>query len=330
MNRTALAVTALTLAVAGSPAAPASATAPRDGARDVLTPVSLGALPGSQGMFPTDVNDRDQVVGFAYVDLSTARTHAWLWSHGRLRDLGTLEGPDGRSSASAVNDRGQVLGSTSSPSGDVPFLWEDGRMTALTTPADAFAPVDLDERGRVVGNRGGSDGQHAVLWQRGRLTPLPAPADCVGTTATALADSGSIVGTCYRTGSQRRDLLWERGGRTVRELDPGMEVSDVSDRGWLAGRDAATGRATVWQPDGRGGWTAHDLGARAPSEAVDFGRHREVAVAGSGLADGADVGVWRRGSLTALPGSRGYRPNAMNERGHVVGSVFGDAPVLWR
>jgi probable HAF family extracellular repeat protein len=323
-------VTALAPAAA-SAAAPGGAPAAERAGKPpgALTPVPLGVLPGSQGSGATDVNDRDRVVGWAYVDLPTARTHAWLWSGGHLTDLGSLDGPAGRSFASAVNDRGQVVGTSSSPGGgEVGFLWQNGRMTPLGTPGATLTPTDVDERGRVVGNTGGSRGLRAAVWRDGTLTELPVPDGCASTTAIASNEWGTIAGVCWAANGARHDLLWEQGGRTVRELPTGVQASDVDDRGRLAGRDAATGRATVWRPDGRGGWRAIDLGAATPSEAVDFGLSGEVSVAGGGQR--VEALLWRRGVLTALPGGTGYRPDAVNRRGHVVGSSFGSSPLLWR
>ena len=337
MKRTSTATAALAaaLVLAGAPTASATGPGAHDaaGRGDDLAPVALGVLPGSEGSFATDLDDRDRVVGWAYVDDSTARSQAWRWSEGRLTDLGTLAGPEGYSFASATNDRGQVVGTSSAPdgAGQVGFLWQDGVMTALSTPQDAFSPADIDDRGRVVGTGGGSGSLRAQLWRDGVLTTLPAPAECAQTTAGVLNDRGTIVGACYTSGGEGYALLWQGAGRSVRALEASMQVHDVDDRGWLAGQDLTTGRATVWAPQRGGGWRAVDLGAGESSTALDFGRAGEVAVRGF-TDSGREVRalLWRRGVLTALPGGDGYEPAAANARGHVVGSSFQATPLLWR
>ena len=50
-----------------------------------------------------------------------------------ITDLGTLGGKASYASASAVNERGQVVGesATSAKSGYYPFFWQNGKMRAV-------------------------------------------------------------------------------------------------------------------------------------------------------------------------------------------------------
>src|SRR5207245_516252 len=71
------------------------------------------------------------VVGSSGTDLTIGQTHAILWEHGVLQDLGTLPGYRA-SGASAMNARGDVVGwssTSSSPTADVmkPVLWRRAR-----------------------------------------------------------------------------------------------------------------------------------------------------------------------------------------------------------
>ena len=77
--------------------------------------VDLGTLGGTQSL-AAHLNERGQIVGvaanteadpFSLFGWST-QTRAVLWDHGRIRDLGTLGGPD--ASANFVNERGQIAG----------------------------------------------------------------------------------------------------------------------------------------------------------------------------------------------------------------------------
>ena len=92
--------------------------------------------------------------------------HAFLWTNGGARDLGTLDG-DMVSWGYGINDKGQVVGtSASEPSAGKPldgfkcpcraFIWENGQMTNL----QRLIPIDsgirltqalwINERGQIV------------------------------------------------------------------------------------------------------------------------------------------------------------------------------------
>jgi probable HAF family extracellular repeat protein len=88
-----------------------------------------------------------------------------------ITDLGTLPGGDS-SVAFGINNRGQVVGSSTAASGefrDHAFVWENGKMTDLGTLPGAGDSVafDINDRGQVVGwSTLASDPGHAVLWSR--------------------------------------------------------------------------------------------------------------------------------------------------------------------
>jgi probable HAF family extracellular repeat protein len=131
---------------------------PTSGMRD------LGPL-GEYGAVSA-LNDRGQVAGRAH------NLHAFLWDPVTgMRDLGTLGG--GRSAAVAVNERGQVAGTSDTESGERhAFLWDPVTgmrdLGALGWDGQVAA---LNERGQVTGFSTTSRHVRAVLWTPVSLAP---------------------------------------------------------------------------------------------------------------------------------------------------------------
>src|SRR5437899_360015 len=72
-----------------------------------------------------------------------------------ITDLGTLGRRYRDSGASAINERGQVVGDSATASGKQhAFLWQNGKMTDLGTLGRAYTDsgaVAINDRGQVVG-----------------------------------------------------------------------------------------------------------------------------------------------------------------------------------
>jgi len=102
-----------------------------------------------------------------------------------VRDLGTLGGSS--SNAVAVNDRGQVVGTSRAADGKrCVFRWQNGAMRDIG-PYDRDAGGDLvllNERGQVAWTEKGRGG---VFWEHGVTRPIPF-------SPWALNDRGQVVG----------------------------------------------------------------------------------------------------------------------------------------
>ena len=117
--------------------------------------VSIGSL-GGQLTTARDLNNRDEVVGDG--DAGPGEHHAFLFSQGRLSDLGTL--PGGRQSAAyGINERGEIVGYSEGRNGsaramivsggvmrDLNDLIPEGSGWVLTEARD------INESGRIVGS----------------------------------------------------------------------------------------------------------------------------------------------------------------------------------
>lgn len=141
-------------------------------------PRDLGNLGGNTWNTPTAITERgDIVVGFASSpgddpDDPRLRAFAWTTREGfcaklpgqDICDLGTLD-PGGTAEAWGVNERGQIVGASCSPSGDCrAFLWERGSMIDLNLSKGSFPyplvqAMDINNLGQITGRASTDPGQ---------------------------------------------------------------------------------------------------------------------------------------------------------------------------
>ena len=145
------------------------------------------------------------------------------------------------SSASGINDAGQVVGTSYSSDGRPrAFLWSDGVMIDLgALPGHIQAGAnDINDRGQVVGRSVDADWTpHAFLWSDGVMTDLGA-----NWTTHGINDAGQVVGTRMTGEMAVAAVLWEDG--TLIDLndllppDSGWELLEarkISDNGAIVG-----------------------------------------------------------------------------------------------
>jgi probable HAF family extracellular repeat protein len=325
----------------------------------------LGLLPGMKQSYPSDLNERGQIVGSSGAEGWNGRGRAFLWENGRMNDLGVLPG-DRWSTAVALNDAGQVIGYSWSkarfPDSNWEevqahaFLWMDGRRRALgTLPGDAFSrPIAINESGQVIGvsfrkRTLGRAAMHAFLWENGTMRRL-------GTLGgrhsepTAINDRGQVVGrsnpdpnTAPTEKRGWRAFLWEAG--KIRDLGvlPGGTFSwavDVNDQGQVVGEgETRSGSQGVflWRSG-----KVRELRVGGNIENYVTAIDNRGRILGFSLAYDRDVGpvyrdfVWDKGKATPLePDFKdGNRAAAMNDRGQAAGSAWLSAKkqqraVLW-
>ena len=175
--------------------------------------LNLGSLGGKHGV-GNAINQRGDVVGasslasqpfacqFYYL---SAGCRAFLWSHGQMKDLGTLGGAS--SAAEEINSSGEVAG-FSAIAGDQffhAFAWKRSTMIDLgTIDADNYSRAfGMNDKGQIVGQSWFWDGQnttasHAFVWNgEGAIVDLNTlvtnRTDLNLTEASFITDRGWIV-----------------------------------------------------------------------------------------------------------------------------------------
>jgi probable HAF family extracellular repeat protein len=244
----------------------------------------LGTLGGTFSL-GWGVNNKGWVSGFSTLS-GDQNTHATLWINGLKIDLGTLGGPNSLGLLGPA-ERGWAAGiaetSTLDPNGEdecgfgthlicLPFLWQNGVMTALPTlggnNGEAFA---VNNRGQVAGvaETGVPDptctppavlGFEPVLWENGQVQQqLPTVSGDPDGFATAINDNGQAVGATANCseifqGLRRHAVLWESGTPTDLGSFGGTmnnQALNLNDRAQVVGYSGLPGDITyhafLWQ-----------------------------------------------------------------------------------
>ena len=209
--------------------------------------------PGDETALASGINDRGQIIGAGAGD----GQYGLLWDNGTITKLEAIEiwwdptasqygrlGPF--AAAYGINNRGQIVGVSTTLTGVHAVLWENGIPTDLGTLdghnySEAFG---INERGQIMGISGvWADGCNAglcsaVLWENGTIMDLGIPMSPAGL-PYGINNSGQIVFT-----SSDRAVLWDKG--TTTELGWGVAYGN-NDRGQIVGRsDDFPGGAALW------------------------------------------------------------------------------------
>lgn len=141
---------------------------------------------------PRAINNRGDVTGFSYFD-GTDVAHAFLYSGGTTRDLGTLGGRE--SFGRDVNEAGDVVGySETAARFDHAFVYRNGSMQDLGTLGGFYSEAAaISDGGRIVGTAEDADGFYrAFIHDSGGMTALPI--DAMYARAEATNNFGMIAG----------------------------------------------------------------------------------------------------------------------------------------
>lgn len=250
---------------------------------------------GGSNAFAHDINESGAVVGEAQVSGDVA-LHAVVWVGGVPTDLGAISGD---SAAWAINDAGQIVGSSDTLSRRTAMLWQNGGWT------------DVGADMHAVGS--------SVAWD--------------------INAGGLVVGQASLDGGFANGFVWDGPGTgMIAGTVPGYNGSankGVNSAGVTVGHGFFFGdpdRAMTGVPNGKGGYDAYDI---APP-GYTFSLATAVSDRGMivGFAnDGTGPGPWNAAifggdhtfiGLGTLPGLENSEAYDVTEAGVIVGRAWDD------
>lgn len=283
--------------------------------------------------------------------LGAVSVQAQNWSIVDLGTLGPASDPFGFSTATDINDLGQVVGQSRNAAGRPrAFLWSLGSgmvdLGDLPGGDDWSIGHAVNASGQVAGTGlfgTGLDSRHAFRWTSGGgLADLGArPNNNFYSEGLGINAAGTVVGwtgtytstTAYtRTATGAMTLLSKPSGSST-------QANDIADNGTVVGftlKSNGTTRATVWANGSRD--ELPDLpGGADYSTALAINAHGAI-VGSSGVAGGGHAFLWTAAGGMVDLGDVAGGPVAggawdINDAGDIVGmgeDASGQRALLWR
>ncbi len=199
----------------------------------------LGTLGGTGASEAYDINSSGQVVGGAVTSTSGVYARAFVWQNGVMTDLNSLLPANSGwvlSSATGINDNGQITGVGTINGQGRAYLFSSGAITNLGNlggPGTSIAQ-SLNNSGQVVGIASASSTEgHAFLYSGGVMTDLGTltRASQKNSQASDINSSTQVVGwSSYPDFFNLHAFLWQHG--TMTDLNKMIPTNS----GWVLGQ----------------------------------------------------------------------------------------------
>ena len=264
--------------------------------------------------------------------------NGWSASY-TVTDIGALSGPTGYSWPNAINNRGEVVGYSSTPYGTThAFIWSAAEgirdLGDLAGGTDKSEARDINENGQIVGYGSAATGLHAVLWNLQIMQDLGDLAGGLDTSdAYAINDNGVVAGK-GNTDEGTRPFLWDQsnGMQELGILPDKTSATPfaINNAGEVAGMATDGTVLTAFR------WSAstgmQDIGDLPTGAHVSYAYdiNNKGSIVGRGNVDAGDRGFfWRStsGLIDFGVPDGGYNSYAygINDFHHVVGDTTGPA-----
>jgi len=295
----------------------------------VVTELSRTDAPG----VPCKLNNLGDIAGRTGGALKAElKAAVWNRSNFKAKHISALSDGD-YSSASDVNDVGEVVGVSNTGSAIVPFLWtqKGGPSRIPLLPGDSCGQaIAMNKSGQVVGYSSGRKGARAFIWGRKLgvrdLGVLPGGSH---STARGINDANEVVGASGSSNGERA-VLWTKEGN-VRDLgtlpgDWASEAVAINNSGDVVGSSKGPGgtRAFIWSSEGGmqglgflpGGNLSRAMGVNDSGEVVGTstgasGEHAFIWTRKAGMAD-------LNSAESANLGFVFIEAHAINARGQII------------
>ena len=261
----------------------------------------------------------------------------------QITDLGTLPG-DTVSSASGINNQGEVVGTSYSPKGQATtfhsFLYRHGTMIALASSLSLREPA-INESGQVTGQMAiRQNVSHAFLFSAGKLQDLGTLPGFTESSGTALNKQGEVIGIAIRDNAPRsrqtRHPFLYRAGQMKDLGSPAGNgrnfAAGINNAGQIAGYTLGRPRCQAYILDSRTGRkTILPLASGFRFASAHSINDRGQVIGDADNSDTVHAALWSGGAMTdlgRLPGAKYMNCSGLNNQGEVVGGATSEPGML--